>query len=159
MIGQLIQEFRQLQIEVTELKAAGQRVEEVNDEDGAIRYQLYFMEGCEQKAKQLLADGVAAFLEKNDQVWRTKSCTVSVIKPVADEAGWGAIRLEIRVISVSGLIRLRKVVKKQVEAVNLPTHSLRTRKPVATSKLYSREADAIWQSSLRDAIMYLRAEP
>ena len=30
-IGRLIQEFRQLQIEVTELKAAGRRVEEVDD--------------------------------------------------------------------------------------------------------------------------------
>jgi len=41
MLGQLISEFRQLQIEVTELKASGQRVTEANDEEGSIRYQLY----------------------------------------------------------------------------------------------------------------------
>ena len=96
---------------------------------------------------------MAAFLEKNNLAWRAKSCTVAVIKPEPDEAGWGALRIEIKVGSVSGLIRLRKVVKKQVEAVKLPSHSLRTRKPVATSMLYSREADAQWQGSLRDAAM------
>ncbi len=66
MIDRLIQEFRQLQIEVTELKASGQRVEEINDEDGAIRYQIYYMNGYEQQGRQLMADGLTAFLEKND---------------------------------------------------------------------------------------------
>ena len=48
MIGQLIQEFRQLQIEVNELKAARQPVQVVDVEAGADRYKLYYSDGCEQ---------------------------------------------------------------------------------------------------------------
>jgi len=38
MIGQLIQEFRQLQIEVKELKAARQPVQVVDEDEGSVRY-------------------------------------------------------------------------------------------------------------------------
>ena len=62
MISKLVQEFRDLQIEVTELKAAGRRVEKITNEEGAFRYQLYFEDGYEQQARKLMAAGLAAFL-------------------------------------------------------------------------------------------------
>jgi len=48
MLTQLINEFRQLQIEVAELKVARQPVQVVDDDEGSIRYQLYYRDGCEQ---------------------------------------------------------------------------------------------------------------
>jgi len=59
-----------------------------------------------------MGDGLSTFLGKNDPAWRARRCTVTVIKPEANEAYWGAIRLDVAVYSVSGLIRLRKVMKK-----------------------------------------------
>ncbi len=135
MIDRLVQEFRQLQLEVTELKAAGQRVEVVKDEDGAIRYQIYYRHGYEQEARQLLANGLTTFLEEQGQAWHVKRCTVTIIKPETDEGGWGAIRLEVAVYSLSGLIKLRKIMKKHVAATSVEGQSVRTRKPVASSKL------------------------
>ena len=54
-------------------------MEKVDGEDVAIRYQLYFTAGYEQQAKQLLANGLTAFLERNDLAWRTKSCNIAII--------------------------------------------------------------------------------
>ena len=70
---------------------------------------------------------MTAFLERNDLAWREKSCNIAIIQPEKNEAGWGALRIEIKVGSVSGLIRLRKVFKKQVEVAGLPTQSVWTR--------------------------------
>ena len=63
MLTQLINEFRQLQIEVAELKAAREPVQVVDDDEGSIRYQLYYKDGYEHQAKHLLAEGLATFLE------------------------------------------------------------------------------------------------
>ena len=87
---------------------------------------------------------MAAFLEKNNLAWRAKSCTVAIIKPEVEESWWGALRIEIKVGSVSGLIRLRKVVKKQVEAAYIAKQQIRTRKPVSSSKLYSMDVEVQW---------------
>jgi len=51
MISQLINEFRQLQVEVTELKAEARHVEKPSDEEGSFRYQLYYGDGCERQAR------------------------------------------------------------------------------------------------------------
>ena len=51
MINQLISEFRQLQLEVTEMKAANQQVSETKDEEGSIRYQVYYGRYYEQEAR------------------------------------------------------------------------------------------------------------
>ena len=51
MISQLVSEFRQLQIEVTEMKAANRQVAEAKDEGGSIRYQLYYGRYYEQEAR------------------------------------------------------------------------------------------------------------
>jgi hypothetical protein len=91
-----------------------------------------------------MADGLTAFLGKNDPAWSSRGCTVTVIKPEANEAYWGAIRLDVAVYSVSGLIRLRKVMKKQVEMAGTAGQAILTRKPVAASKLYSMDVEAQW---------------
>ena len=156
MLGQLISEFRQLQIEVTELKAAGQRVTEVKDVEGSIRYQVYYARYYEQEARSLLADGLAAFLKGQGPSWAVKGCTVAIIKPEADENYWGAIRLDVAVYSLSGLIKLRKFMKKRVEAANIEGQPVRTRKPVASSKLFSMDVEAQWQGSLKKAVDLIR---
>ena len=51
MISQLISEFRQLQLEVTELRAANEHVSEAKDEEGSIRYQVYYSRYYEQEAR------------------------------------------------------------------------------------------------------------
>ena len=48
------------------------------------------------------------------------------------------------VCSVSALIRLRKVMKKQVEAAYIAKQQIRTRKPVSSSKLYSMDVEVQW---------------
>ena len=50
-LNQLIYEFRQLQLEVTELKVAGKSMEEAKDEEGSFRYQLYFGRYFELEAR------------------------------------------------------------------------------------------------------------
>ena len=77
------------------MKAAGQREQKVKVEDGAIRYQLYYREGYERQARQILADGLATYLEKKDKSQREKDCAFANIKPDGDEGGWGAMRLDI----------------------------------------------------------------
>ena len=156
MLGQLISEFRQLQIEVTELKAAGQRVTEVKDVEGSIRYQVYYARYYEQEARSLLADGLAAFLNDQGPSWAVKSCAVAIIKPEAEEKYWGAIRLDVAVYSLSALIKLRKGMKKRVEAANLMGQPVRTRKPVASSQLYSMDVEAQWNGSLKEAVDQIR---
>jgi len=59
---------------------------------------------------------------------------------------------------LSGLIKLRKVMKKRVEAANLMGQPVRTRKPVASSKLYSMDVEAQWHGSLREAVGLIRGD-
>ena len=46
--------------------------------------------------------------------------------------------------------------KTTVEAAKLMGQPVRTRKPVASSKLYSMDADAQWQGSLKEAVDQIR---
>ena len=91
-----------------------------------------------------MAEGLDIFLREKGQTWNTKSCTAAFIYPTTKEGGWGAVRVEIAVNSLSGLIKLRKVMKKHVEAAVVGGNSVRTRKHTASSSLYSMDVEAQW---------------
>ena len=99
---------------------------------------------------------MATFLEKQGPAWDLKICNVTNIKPSIEESGWGAIRIDISVYSLSALIRLRKVVKAQVAASRIEQQQVRTTKPMAKSNLFTLEAEPLWQGHLKDAVRLLR---
>jgi len=80
-----------------------------------------------------MAEGLTTFLGGKGNAWCDKGCAVTIIMPMVEEAGWGAIRLEVQVYSLSGLIALRKIMKKEVEAANVTGQQVRTRKHRASS--------------------------
>ena len=116
----------------------------VEAEEGSIRYQLYYRDGCEQQANRLLAEGLAAFLQQKGPSWDLKVCNVTNIEPVPNEGNWGAIRIDIAVYSLSALIGLRKTVKAQVAASRIEQQQVRTTKPMAKSNLFTLEAEPLW---------------
>lgn len=157
-LHQLLMEFRRLQLEVAEMKATDTHIEEEKHEKVTLRYQLYYRDGYLERAREVMADGLAAFLKNQSAEWLDKDCSFSIINPDLDDGGWGAIRLEVVVYSISGLITLRKIMKAQLETKSGFKRGIRTTKPTTDSKLYSVDAEAKWRGKLKDSVAYVRLD-
>ncbi len=157
-LHQLLMEFRRLQLEVSEMKKADARVEDDTDKKVTLRYQLYYRDGYLERAREVMADGLDAFLKNQSAEWLDKNSSFSILSPDLDEGGWGAIRLEVVVYSISGLIALRKIMKAQLETKSGFKRGIRTTKPTTDSKLYRVDAEAKWRGKLKDSVAYVRLD-
>ena len=94
-LQQVLMEFRKLQLEVKEIKGADTPEEPAfSKEKVTFRYQLYYRDGYLQRARLVMADGLATFLKDHGAEWPDKDCSFTVIGTDQDGDGWSAIRID-----------------------------------------------------------------